>query len=175
MTGRPAAVMQGPMTDPQILVRIFAAAVATSLLGLERSRRRQNIGARTFGLIGLGGAVAGVMAVRAGAVDPTALSRALQGVLMGVGFLGAGVIVHPGRRRPTVGVTTAAAIWVAAVVGFAAGLAEWLLVVAGVGFSLLLLMIPEPLEIEQAREPAPSRPRRRKAAEAQLRGHPPAP
>jgi putative Mg2+ transporter-C (MgtC) family protein len=142
------------MSDPQILVRIFAAALVTCLLGLERSRRYQFIGARTFGMIGIGGAAAGVMAVRMGLADPTALSRALQGVLMGVGFLGAGVIVHPGPRLRTVGVTTAAAIWVAAVLGFAAGLGEWLLVIGGVGFALLLLIVPEPLASREDRDRA---------------------
>jgi len=142
------------MIDPQILVRVFAAALACSLLGLERSRRYQFIGARTFGMIGIGGAVAGVMAARMGVADPTALSRALQGVLMGVGFLGAGVIVHPGPRYRTVGVTTAAAIWVAAVLGFAAGLGEWILVVGGMVFALILLVVPEPLASREDRERA---------------------
>lgn len=142
------------MSDPQIVLRIFVAAVACSLLGLERSRRYQFIGARTFGLIGIGGAVAGAMAVRIGAVDPAATSRTLQGMLAGIGFLGAGVIVHPGVRTRTVGVTTAAAIWVAAVLGFAAGLGEWLLVIAGAAFSLVLLIMPEPLASHEERERA---------------------
>lgn len=139
------------MTDVEILLRMFAAALATCLLGLERSRRPQLVGMRTFGLIGIGAAAAGVMAVRMGGLDPTALSRTLQGVLMGVGFLGGGVIVHRGRQR-TMGVTTAAAVWVAAVVGFAAGLGEWLLVVAGTGLSLLLLLLPEPAAVRQERD-----------------------
>lgn len=140
------------MSDPQILLRLFAAAFATGLLGFERSRRTQQaIGVRTFGLIGVGAAVAGVIVATAGLADASAIGRALQGVLMGVGFLGAGVIVHPGRGRRAFGVTTAASIWVAAAVGFAAGLAQWVLVAGAVGFALILLMIPEPIEIEQAR------------------------
>lgn len=142
------------MSDPQIVVRVFVAALACSMLGLERSRRYQFIGARTFGLIGIGGAIAGVMSARMGVIDPAALSRTLQGMLTGVGFLGAGVIVHPGVRLRTVGVTTAAAIWVAAVLGFAAGIGEWLLVLAGAGFSLALLVMPEPLASREDRERA---------------------
>ena len=142
------------MSDPQIVVRIFVAALACSMLGLERSRRYQFIGARTFGLIGIGGAVAGAMSARLGILDPAATSRTLQGMLAGIGFLGAGVIVHPGVRLRTVGVTTAAAIWVAAVLGFAAGIGEWLLVIAGAAFSLVLLIMPEPLASKEDRERA---------------------
>lgn len=142
------------MSDPQIVVRIFVAALACSMLGLERSRRYQFIGARTFGLIGIGGAVAGAMSTRLGILDPAATSRTLQGMLAGIGFLGAGVIVHPGARLRTVGVTTAAAIWVAAVLGFAAGIGEWLLVIAGAAFSLVLLIMPEPLASKEDRERA---------------------
>ena len=142
------------MSDVQIIVRLFAAVVTTSLLGLERSRRYQFIGARTFGLIGIGGAAAAIMAARLGLTDSAAVSRVLQGMLAGIGFLGAGVIVHPGARLRTVGVTTAAAIWVAAVLGFAAGLGEWALILGGVIFALLLLMIPEPLASREERERA---------------------
>jgi putative Mg2+ transporter-C (MgtC) family protein len=169
MPAAPRRLTQEAMTDAQILVRILAAAAATSLLGLERSRRRKGIGARTFGLIGVGAAAAGVMAVQAGAVDLTAVGRTLQGVMMGIGFLGAGAILHPVGRKRALGVTTAAAIWVAAVAGFAAGLAEWVIVASSVGFSLLLLVLPEPLDVE---EPRPSR--RRRAAEAQPPASPPA-
>src|SRR5512143_1657918 len=123
------------MLDLQIPLRLIVAAVVTSLVGLERSRRYQFIGMRTFGLIGLGAAVAGVAATRM--ADASAVSRVLQGMLAGIGFLGAGVIVHRAAGRMTVGVTTAAAMWVAAIVGFAAGLGEWLLVGAAVALSLL--------------------------------------
>ena len=139
------------MTDAQILFRLFIAALAASLLGLERSRRRrQGIGVRTFGLIGLGGGMAGVLAAKMLGADPATFGRALQGVLMGIGFLGAGVIVHTGAGRRTYGVTTAASIWVAAGLGFCAGLAEWVMVAGCADLALLLLMIPEPLEIEHA-------------------------
>ena len=136
------------MLDPQIPLRLIVAAVVTSLVGLERSRRYQFIGMRTFGLIGLGAAVAGVTATRMAHADVSAVSRVLQGMLAGIGFLGAGVIVHRADGRLTLGVTTAAAIWVAAILGFAAGLGEWLVVGAAVALSLLLLLLPEPATLE---------------------------
>lgn len=135
--------------DWQLILRLAVAAVATSAVGLERSRRRQFIGMRTFGLIGVGAAAAGIMSTHMALADAAAISRVLQGMLAGIGFLGAGVIVHPAQRRRTIaattGVTTAAAIWVAAIVGFAAGLGEWWLTGVSVALSLLLLLLPEPL------------------------------
>ena len=138
--------------DWQLVLRLAVAAAATSLVGLERSRRRQFIGMRTFGLIGVGGAVAGVMSAHMGLADATAVSRVLQGLLAGIGFLGAGVIVHRVGRRRTAGVTTAAAIWVAAILGFAAGVGEWQLVGVSVALALLLLILPEPLALEGDQE-----------------------
>jgi putative Mg2+ transporter-C (MgtC) family protein len=140
------------MIDPQLVLRLIVAAGATSLVGLERSRRSYAIGMRTFGLIGLGAAVAGVAATRIGLADSSAVSRVLQGMLAGIGFLGAGVIVHRSDRPQTMGVTTAAAVWVAAIVGFAAGLGEWLLVAAAVALCLLLLFLPEPAGVAREDE-----------------------
>lgn len=142
------------MTDLQILIRLFVAGLAAALLGLERSRRHQFIGARTFGLIGIGSAAAAILSVRMGAADAAAVSRVLQGMLAGIGFLGAGVIVHPGPKKLTVGVTTAASIWVASVLGFAAGFGEWVLVLGGVALALVLLVIPEPLASQADRDRA---------------------
>lgn len=133
----------------QLIARLAVAAVATSAVGLERSRRRQFIGMRTFGLIGVGGAAAGVLSAHMGVSDPAALSRVMQGMLAGIGFLGAGVIVHPTWGRRTTGVTTAASIWVAAIVGFAAGLGEWWLTGVSVVLSLVLLLLPEPLAADE--------------------------
>ncbi|MBL8772379.1 MAG: MgtC/SapB family protein, partial [Phenylobacterium sp.] len=76
--------------------------------------------------------------------DARVISTVLQGVLTGVGFVGAGVIMHPACGRSIHGVTTAAAIWVAALAGFAAGLGEWLLMAVGAGLTFALLMAPEP-------------------------------
>jgi putative Mg2+ transporter-C (MgtC) family protein len=137
------------MIDPQIILRLVVAAGATSLVGLERSRRSRFIGMRTFGLIGLGAGVAGLASTHIGLSDNSAVSRVLQGMLAGIGFLGGGVIVRRASGREPTGVTTAAAIWVAAIVGFVAGLGEWLIVAVAVAMSLLLLLLPEPAAVER--------------------------
>jgi putative Mg2+ transporter-C (MgtC) family protein len=132
------------MSDLEVVFRILAAAAVGFLIGIERSRRIRFVGARTFALIATAGAMAGVVAMRLHSEDARVISTVLQGVLTGVGFVGAGVIMHPACGRSIHGVTTAAAIWVAALAGFAAGLGEWLLMAAGAGLTFVVLMAPEP-------------------------------
>ena len=132
------------MTDVELVVRVVVAAVVGFLIGLERSRRIRFVGARTFALIATAGAMAGVVAMRLHSEDARVISTILQGVLMGVGFVGAGVIMHPACGRSIHGVTTAAAVWVSALAGFAAGLGGWLLMAVGAGLTFVLLMAPEP-------------------------------
>jgi putative Mg2+ transporter-C (MgtC) family protein len=133
------------MSDVDTLIRLALGAGVAFLIGLERSRRMQFVGARTFGLIGLAGAAAAITATQYQAGDPGTTGRVLQGVLVGVGFVGAGVIMHPACRRSIHGVTTAAAMWLAAVVGFASGTGAWILVAGAGALALLLLVVPEPL------------------------------
>jgi putative Mg2+ transporter-C (MgtC) family protein len=114
-------------------VKLTAAAVIGAAIGLDRELRHKSAGVRTIGLVALGAAVA-VMAV---GTDPDATSRVVQGTLAGIGFLGAGVIMHHGRSIE--GLTTAASIWTAAGLGAACGLGAWPLV--GVGSLLVLALL----------------------------------
>lgn len=132
------------MSDAEVVLRVLAAAAVGFLIGIERSRRIRFVGARTFALIATAGAMAGIVAMRLHSQDARVISTVLQGVLTGVGFVGAGVIMHPACGRSIHGVTTAAAIWVSALAGFAAGLGEWLLMAVGAGLTFVLLMTPEP-------------------------------
>lgn len=138
------------MSDLEVILRILAAAAVGFLIGIERSRRIRFVGARTFALIATAGAMAGIVAMRLHSEDARVISTVLQGVLTGVGFVGAGVIMHPACGRSIHGVTTAAAIWVAALAGFAAGLGEWLLMAVGAGLTFALLMAPEPFASRSA-------------------------
>lgn len=146
------------MTSTDVLLRLAVAVTVTFLIGLERSRRIPSIGGRTFGMIGLAGATAAILAAQQAGGDPNVVSRVLQGALMGVGFVGAGVIMHPSCRRGLHGVTTAAAIWVAALVGFAAGLGNWILLAGGAGLAMLLLVAPEPFQRRDGRKDEAVRP-----------------
>src|SRR5438105_1946330 len=90
-----------------IILRLGTAMVIGGVIGLDRNLHHKPTGVRTLGLVALGSALA-VLAV---AQDRQAeVSRVLQGVITGVGFIGAGVILHQGQRVH--GLTTAASIWV---------------------------------------------------------------
>jgi len=104
---------------------------------------------RTHGLVSLGAAVAAILALglpgESKSADINAVSRVLQGILTGIGFLGAGVIL----RDPTghvAGLTTAATIWLCAVLGIACGLGYWSVIWIAVGLTVLLLALGAPIE-----------------------------
>jgi putative Mg2+ transporter-C (MgtC) family protein len=150
------------LAELEYVARLAAAVVAGAALGLNRNLRGKAAGVRTHALVALGAAlVTSAAAVGAGA---EAATRVMQGVLTGVGFIGAGVILHPrpqdgptpraapgpGRRRRPAdvrGLTTAATVWVAAALGVVCGLGRWALVVAGTGLTLLVLVAGGPLEM----------------------------
>ncbi|RUL87565.1 MgtC/SapB family protein [Tautonia sociabilis] len=105
----------------RIAVRLALAAVLGGLLGVERTIRRRPAGLRTYMLVALG--AAGFVSVPEQLGMPLSdLSRVVQGLLTGVGFLGAGVIFREGGRLQAKGLTTAAGIWLTAAIGMAVGL-----------------------------------------------------
>jgi putative Mg2+ transporter-C (MgtC) family protein len=128
------------------LFRMAAAAAVGMLIGLNRDLRGKAAGMRTLGLVALGAAIVTDAAIDfpAFAGHPDAQSRvlqgAVQGVLTGVGFLGAGVVMHQGLSVH--GLTTGAAVWVTAALGVACALASWPLAAVGLGLALLILVLP---------------------------------
>jgi putative Mg2+ transporter-C (MgtC) family protein len=78
-------------------------------------------------------------------MDPNAISRVLQGILTGIGFLGAGVILRDPTGRVT-GLTTAASIWLCGVLGVTCGLGYWSIFAIAVGLSVLVLALGGPIE-----------------------------
>src|SRR3984893_764608 len=127
-----------------IAFRLGTAMLIGSAMGLNRELHHKPTGLRTLGLVALGSALA-VLAV---AHDPQAdSSRVIQGVITGVGFIGAGVILHrPTGGQKVHGLTTAATIWVTAAIGVLCGLAAWSIVAIGATFVLLLLVFGGPIE-----------------------------
>jgi putative Mg2+ transporter-C (MgtC) family protein len=125
------------------VVRLGAALVIGGVIGLDRNLHHKPTGVRTLGLVALGAALA-VLAVAQG--SPADTSRVIQGVITGVGFLGAGVILHRPTGKRVHGLTTAAAIWVTATLGMLCGLAAWRPVVIAIAFVLLLLFFGGPFE-----------------------------
>lgn len=126
-----------------ILARLGAALLVGCTFGLNRELHDKPTGMRTLGLVALGSALA-VMAV---VQDPQAdVGRVVQGVITGIGFLGAGVILRRADGGRVRGLTTAATIWVTASLGILCGLGAWRIVVVGSGLILLLLVVGGPLE-----------------------------
>ena len=133
----------------EIAVRLGAAVLLGSIIGLNRNLHGKAAGIRTHGLVSLGAAVAVIVSLglpgQSKSMDANAISRVLQGTLTGIGFLGAGVIL----RDPTghvAGLTTAATIWICAVLGVACGLAYWTLLGIAFGLTILLLALGGPIE-----------------------------
>ena len=126
-----------------VFLRLGAAVLAGGLIGFDREVRNKPAGLRTMALVALGSAV--FVLAAAAAVNADSTSRVIQGVITGVGFLGAGTIIRGQTEESVRGLTTAASIWLAAAVGVACGLALWPLVLISCCLGLLILVI-EPIE-----------------------------
>jgi putative Mg2+ transporter-C (MgtC) family protein len=138
------------MTDfAEVILRLVAATLIGAAIGLNRDLHGKPIGVRTLGLVGLASAIA-VLGVGSGdgegarSVDAT--SRVIQGVLTGIGFLGAGVIVRRTVGKQVHGLTSAACAWTTACLGLVCGLAAWPIVATGVVLVFVLLIFGGPFE-----------------------------
>jgi putative Mg2+ transporter-C (MgtC) family protein len=105
----------------RIILRLLVAAALGGLLGYEREQQGKSAGVRTHMLVAIGAALFVLIPQQAGA-STTDLTRVLQGLIAGVGFLGAGAIIMGTKQVETRGLTTAASIWVTAAIGMAAGM-----------------------------------------------------
>lgn len=131
-----------------IVLRLGVATVASGAVGLNRDLRRKPVGVRTLGLVGLSSACIVMFAdpqtIGAGNISDAA-SRVIQGILTGIGFLGAGVIIH--RNKPRVkGLTSAACVWFTACIGIVCGAGQWRLVAVALAIAFLLLLFGGPVE-----------------------------
>jgi putative Mg2+ transporter-C (MgtC) family protein len=125
-----------------ILLRLGSALLVGCAIGLNRELHKKPTGMRTLGLVALGSA----FAVLAAGDDSNDVSRAIQGVITGVGFLGAGVILQRPTGGKVQGLTTAATIWVTAALGLLCGRGAWEIVSAGALLVLVILIAGGPIE-----------------------------
>jgi putative Mg2+ transporter-C (MgtC) family protein len=102
--------------DEIMLLKLVLAVVLGSIIGLEREYSGKEAGLRTYALVTLGSALFTILGREGFSGDPT---RVIQAVAIGVGFLGAGIIID--RRSHVQGLTSAAGLWTAAAVGIAIG------------------------------------------------------
>lgn len=139
--------MSGSMGDlPEIILRLGGATLIGGAIGLNRDLHGKPIGVRTLGLVGLASAVAVLAVAPGGDSDFNPVSRVIQGVLTGIGFLGAGVIVRREAGERIHGLTSAACAWATACLGLVCGLAAWPIVATGVVLVFILLIFGGPFE-----------------------------
>ena len=106
-----------------VCVRLAVALLLGALLGYERESVGASAGLRTHMLVSLGSAMFVLVPLQAG-ISPADVSRVLQGVTAGIGFLGAGAILKLENENIVKGLTTAAGVWLTAAVGVAAGMGQ---------------------------------------------------
>ena len=106
----------------RVSVRLLIAALLGGILGFEREQRGKSAGIKTHMLVCIGAALFVLIPQQAGLVSEADLSRVMQGIISGIGFLGAGAILKGDDEKHLKGLTTAAGIWLTAAIGVAAGL-----------------------------------------------------
>ena len=113
------------LNDPEqfmrVALRLLVAVLLGAVVGYERERHGKTAGLRTHMLVALGVALVIVSAEQSG-VGPSDMTRVLQGLFAGIGFLGAGAILKLDDQERVKGLTTAASIWATAAIAAAAGL-----------------------------------------------------
>ena len=135
------------MNEWDVTARMLAALAGGGLIGLERTFRGRAAGLRTYALVALGSAMLvaatqyDLVSATHGGGDPT---RVIQGIVTGIGFLGAGVIVKEGFSVR--GLTTAASIWVASAIGVVIGAGLFLSGAAAVTLTLVALALLRRIE-----------------------------
>lgn len=130
----------------EILLRLGLALLAGIVLGLNRWMRHKSAGIRTQSLVALGSALVMLLIGSFPGADAQAGSRVLQGLITGIGFLGAGVIIHQDQSPTVHGLTTAASIWACAILGATFGAGFYVLGLCAMLAMLLILELGGPLE-----------------------------
>lgn len=124
----------------RITLRLLVAAVLGGLMGYQREQHGKSAGVRTHMMVAIGAALFVLIPQQAGA-SVADLSRVLQGLTAGVGFLGAGAIIMGTKQVETRGLTTAAGIWVTAAIGVAAGMGRESTAILSTAIALFVLSI----------------------------------
>ena len=124
-----------------MVVRLVVAAGLGAAIGYQREKSGKPAGLRTHILISLGAALFTVASLFG--FGPAAdASRVAAGVVAGIGFIGAGAIIHRGGGDIVTGLTTAATIWAVAAIGLAAGAGLFLVAGVATGITLIILFLP---------------------------------
>jgi putative Mg2+ transporter-C (MgtC) family protein len=141
--------------------RLGLATLAGSAIGLNRKIHGKPVGIRTHSLVALGSATFVYVSYGAGLVDGAPVPQTVQGIVTGIGFVGAGVILHrSGDKEKITGLTTASALWFTAALGVACGAGLFVPATVATIMALIVLIIGGPIEgyVEDHVRPKPRKP-----------------
>ena len=127
--------------DLETGLRMLAAVVLGGAIGFNRDIHGKPTGIRAHALVSLGAAILMIAGsgMHIGGAHPDAMSRVIQGIVAGIGFLGAGTILKSNERLEVHGLTTAASIWLTAAIGVGAGLGHLWLPILGAALGWIVL------------------------------------
>lgn len=129
----------------RIGIRLLVALVLGGALGLEREMKGKEAGLRTHMLVALGAAFF-VLVPNVMGMEISDMSRVIQGVVTGIGFIGAGTILKLSNEGVIRGLTTSAGLWLTAAIGVAAGLGRLGSATLATMLALIILALLTPLE-----------------------------
>ena len=129
--------------DPDTIMRMVAAVLAGGAIGFNRDIHGKPTGIRAHALVSLGAAILVVAATGPHMAGPThdAMSRVIQGIIAGIGFLGAGVILRGDKGTQVYHLVTAASLWVTTGIGVLCGLGDYLVALSATALVLLVLVV----------------------------------
>lgn len=127
----------------EVLLRLGAAVVAGATLGINRDMRNKPAGLRTHALVSLAAALATLITMT---LEGGAASRAIQGLVAGIGFLAGAVIFRGQSHKEVHGLTTSASLLVSTVLGIGAGAGYWVTAAFALALTLTILILGGPVE-----------------------------
>ena len=134
------------ITVGAVIVRLLCAIICGGVIGAERAMKRHAAGFRTYILVALGAAIAGFTNQYISELVPASdMGRIGNGVVTGIGFLGAGTILVTSRNQIK-GLTTAACLWACACMGLAIGIGFYSLTIIGFILIIIVLVFLNPIE-----------------------------
>ena len=133
----------------RVLLRLISAVLLGAIVGFEREKAGKPAGLRTHILVCLGTAIV-VLACTGAKMNMDGLSRVIQGIVTGIGFIGAGSILKLDKERDIQGLTTAAGLWMTAAIGVACGLGTIGLALIATVLTLIVLGVVGVLEARAA-------------------------
>ena len=141
------AGLQGGEHAGRIVIRLIAAMIFGAAIGLQSEHSNKPAGLRTHILVSMGSSLF-VIACIADQMSSDAISRVIQGIATGIGFVGTGAILKRNENFEVHGLTTAAGLWMTSAVGITVGLGRIGIAAIGVVLTLIVLSVLRYFEVK---------------------------